>query len=167
MGEAAVAVAPAGAPPEVAVQIACGDWDAADDPDQICRAAVAAAIAEADPPNLGEIGILLADDARLRELNHRFRGIDQPTNVLAFTGSPDGGSLGDIAIAFETAAGEAAAHGKPFAAHLAHLVVHGTLHLLGLDHATEAEAAVMEGQERRALARLGIGDPYVAGGGSE
>ncbi|MCC7272170.1 MAG: rRNA maturation RNase YbeY [Alphaproteobacteria bacterium] len=106
-----------------------------------------------------EMTVLLGDDALLRRLNRDYRGKDRPTNVLSFAaGEPD--LLGDVAIAFETTAGEAAAAGKPLADHLAHLVVHGTLHLLGYDHETTEDAATMEPLEVRALAALGIADPY-------
>ena len=69
--------------------------------------------------------------------------------------------LGDIVMASETIAGEAAQEGKPFEHHLTHLVIHGLLHLLGYDHETEAEAEEMEATERRALARLAIPNPYA------
>ncbi len=160
MAEAAVTTPPGGRP-EVAVQIARGDWDSVEEPEHICRAAAAAVLTECAISKVGEIGILLADDARLRQFNRRFCGIDQPTNVLAFAGDHDGLSLGDIAIAFETVVAEARAQNKTMADHLAHLVVHGTLHLLRHDHASDHEAASMEGLERRALARLGIADPYA------
>jgi probable rRNA maturation factor len=109
----------------------------------------------------GEIRYALADDSFLRELNRDFRGQDKPTNVLAF---PDDspGALGDVALAFETCAAEARAQGKSLDAHLAHLVVHGTLHLLGWDHETIPEALAMEARERRTLRRLRLPDPYRA-----
>ena len=68
--------------------------------------------------------------------------------------------LGDIALACETVSREAAEQGKPLADHTAHLIVHGTLHLLGYDHETDGEAEDMENEERKILARLGIADPY-------
>jgi probable rRNA maturation factor len=68
--------------------------------------------------------------------------------------------LGDVVLAFETCAREAAEQGKPLAHHLAHLVVHGTLHLLGYDHETDEEAGIMEPLETHVLAGLGIADPY-------
>ncbi len=115
-----------------------------------------------------EIGISLADDAAQQRLNRDWRGIDRPTNVLAFPswepGAPIAAEapllLGDVALAFETVAREAAAQGKPLADHLSHLVVHGVLHLLGYDHATEAEAVAMEALETTILASLGVPDPY-------
>ncbi|MCM0019612.1 MAG: rRNA maturation RNase YbeY [Tagaea sp.] len=110
---------------------------------------------------VGEIRYKLADDSCLRALNHDFRGLDKPTNVLSF---PDDapGALGDVALAFETCAAEARAQGKKLDAHLAHLVVHGTLHLLGWDHETIPEALAMEARERRVLRRLRVPDPYRA-----
>jgi probable rRNA maturation factor len=110
------------------------------------------------------LAVLLTDDASIRRLNAQWRHIDKPTNVLSFPPpSHQQGpvkSLGDIAIAYETTAREAAEEGKPFANHLAHLAVHGFLHLLGHDHDTEAAAEQMERLERAILARLGVPDPY-------
>lgn len=140
-------------------------------PETICRQAIAAAI-EAVRPGTGglEVSVLLADDAAIHALNRTWRGKDRATNVLSFpAGPPPAGfppdlawPLGDLALAFETCAAEAAAEGKPLAQHLAHLAVHGTLHLLGHDHETPTEAAAMEALERRILARLGVPDPYQA-----
>ena len=124
-------------------------------------AAEAALISRPEGTISGDCTILLTGDAEVRELNARFRGKDAATNVLSF---PAPGSaaphLGDIALARGVCAGEAQAQGKPLAHHLSHLVVHGVLHLLGYDHAADAEAGVMEEMERTVLAGLGIGDPY-------
>ena len=103
-----------------------------------------------------ELSVLLADDARIRQLNRDWRGIDAPTNVLSFpaaamTDLAGSRALGDIALAFETVAGEASAEGKAFADHLRHLVIHGFLHILGYDHQTEAEAETMEGWKSTCL----------------
>ena len=111
-----------------------------------------------------EVSVLLCDDAKIRDLNKLWRGIDEPTNVLSFPADDvaDGFSLyGDLAIAFETTAREAAEEGKSVEAHLSHLVVHGFLHLLGHDHEEDEEAEEMEASERRILAGLGIADPYA------
>jgi probable rRNA maturation factor len=154
------------------VAVECQAWHTAvTDPVGIVREAVAAALQEAAEaaPDRAEVSVLLADDDRLRTLNRTWRNQDKPTNVLSFPAMEPGevahGSrpvlLGDIAIALETVLREAGAEGKAPAAHLAHLVVHGTLHLLGHDHETDGEAALMEGTEALALARLGIADPYA------
>jgi probable rRNA maturation factor len=106
------------------------------------------------------------DDAAVHELNLRYRGKDKPTNVLSFPafevapGDAVPPMLGDVALAFETVRSEAELEEKPFDHHLTHLIVHGLLHLLGHDHEEEDEAAIMEGLERAALARLAIPDPY-------
>ena len=110
----------------------------------------------------GEITILLADDARLKRLNHDFRGKRKATNVLSFPQAQGG----DIAIAHGVVAREAKEQDKTVAAHALHLVVHGVLHLAGYDHIAPDEAKVMEPLEVKILKRLGIADPYmVAGGG--
>jgi len=125
----------------------------------VMRAAIAALGAAA-----GTVAILLTDDDTVRDLNARFRGKDRPTNVLSFPAAPMPGAelppLGDIVLAFETCASEAATQGKTLADHLTHLVVHGVLHLLGRDHQDDAEAEAMEAEERSILAGLGIADPY-------
>lgn len=116
-------------------------------------------------PDAG-ISIALADDAMVRDANRSFRDRDKPTNVLSFPAvTPDriatAPFLGDVIIAYETVAAEAAAEDKPFADHLAHLVVHGILHILGYDHMTEADATLMESRETLILAALGVPDPYA------
>ncbi|HEX8374556.1 MAG TPA: rRNA maturation RNase YbeY, partial [Geminicoccaceae bacterium] len=115
-----------------------------------------------------EVSVLLADDAHVRELNRVWRGVDKPTNVPSFPAREPGepwpaegpAHLGDVAVALETVLREAAAEGKAPGDHLAHLVVHGTLHLLGHDHDADAEADAMEALEVRVLAGLGVADPY-------
>ena len=117
-----------------------------------------------------ELGIPLADAADQRQLNRNYRGLDAPTNVLAFPGWEPGTRLppgapvllGDVVLAVETVAREAAEQEKPLADHLLHLTVHGVLHLLGCDHLTQPEAATMESLERSILAELGVPDPYCA-----
>lgn len=116
-----------------------------------------------------ELAVVLADDGLVRRLNRQYRGIDKPTNVLSFDGAAgedDRASslvvLGDVILARETVAAEAAVQGKTVADHAVHLVVHGVLHLLGHDHQVAREANLMESIEIRALARLGVADPYAA-----
>ena len=104
--------------------------------------------------------VALADDRRLRALNARDRRKDKPTNVLSYP-SGDRDFLGDVVLARQTVWREAKSQGKTPADHVVHLVVHGTLHLMGYDHETsEADAGRMEALERRILAKLGIADPY-------
>ena len=105
--------------------------------------------------------VALADDRRVRALNRRDRKKDKPTNVLSYP-SGEKSFLGDVVLARQTVWREARAQQKTPADHVAHLVVHGTLHLLGHDHETSAaDAERMEALERRVLKRLGIADPYV------
>ncbi len=104
--------------------------------------------------------IALADDKRVRALNARDRNKDKATNVLSYP-SGERAFLGDVVLARQTVWREAKQQRKTPSAHISHLVVHGTLHLLGYDHETdEAEAERMEALERRILARLGVADPY-------
>jgi probable rRNA maturation factor len=109
-----------------------------------------------------ELAVMLCDDAAMRALNARWRGHPEPTNVLSFPSAHGSETLGDIAIAYETTAREAKTEGKVFADHLAHLAVHGFLHLLGYDHQSDAEAAAMERLEVAILAQLNVPDPYAA-----
>jgi probable rRNA maturation factor len=108
------------------------------------------------------LNVALADDKAVRVLNRRDRQKDKPTNVLSYP-SGERAFLGDIVLARQTVWREAKEQKKSPADHVAHLVVHGTLHLLGYDHETsDADAERMEALERRILKRLGIADPYVA-----
>jgi len=113
-----------------------------------------------------ELSVVLTDDARIADLNKAWRGKDGPTNVLSFPAARMPGAeaalLGDVVLARETIGREAEAQGKSFVDHLSHLTVHGVLHLLGYDHAAEAEADEMEALERNILEDLGIADPYDA-----
>ena len=145
---------------------------------RLIRRATRAALRAADglPPGALEISIVVAD-------NDFVRALDRPTNVLAFAAASTGDAsaadanaagrsttsagaegpplvLGDIVLGLDTLTAEAEAQHKTLADHMCHLVVHGVLHLLGLDHGNAAAAAAMEAVERRALARLGIADPY-------
>lgn len=120
-----------------------------------------------------ELSVRLTTDAEVHALNRQYRGKDKPTNVLSFpmiqpdlletvTQNSDDGEvlLGDIVLAHGVCAAEAEEKGIALADHVRHLVVHGTLHLLGFDHMGDAEAGAMEAIERDALATLGIADPY-------
>jgi probable rRNA maturation factor len=141
--------------------------DAAVDPalPQVIAAALRAAN-EVAGPRQGCVTVLVTNDERLQELNRTWRGLDKPTNVLSFAhpAAPNGLEryLGDIAISHETAAREAVAECKSLDQHIAHLSVHGFLHLLGYDHISDDAAAEMEGLERVILARIGVPDPYIA-----
>ncbi|WP_299024403.1 rRNA maturation RNase YbeY [uncultured Sulfitobacter sp.] len=129
-------------------------------------------------PAVCEVTLLACDDKRIAILNAEFRNKQQPTNVLSWPTQPlspvaegapppppeqgfDGMfELGDIALSYDTCAVEATESSKPFEAHLTHLIVHGVLHLLGYDHETDADAALMEGLEVEILGNLGWDDPY-------
>lgn len=168
--------APAARTPHLAIDIAlpCPRWrralpDVAHRAEDAARAALAGATARrvSRADEAAEISLVLADDDAVRALNRRWRGRDSATNVLSFPSGESGADgrtvlLGDVVLAYETVAREAAAQGKTLADHLAHLVAHGVLHLLGFDHEKDAEAKRMEALERRVLAGLGVADPYHA-----
>ncbi|MGZ0188991.1 MAG: rRNA maturation RNase YbeY [Alphaproteobacteria bacterium] len=141
------------------------DGDAAE---VISSQAIEAATAELRLNGDTGLALLLADNTTLRQLNLDYRGKDQPTNVLSFPAFPpdqvpNAGHLGDIAVALETVIQESVDACKLPLHHLAHMVVHGVVHLAGYDHVTDAEAEEMEAIEVRALARLGIANPYQDG----
>lgn len=150
----------------VNVELAIQDpsWTVLGDLQSLAERAVAAAIAEAGVvPDAGsELSCLFCDDATIRALNAQWRGQDKATNVLSFPAAGAGAEamLGDIAMAFETVMREAGAEAKPPQDHAAHLLIHGTLHLVGHDHEVDSDAAAMEAIEVRAMARLGLPDPY-------
>ena len=153
----------------VAVDIAVESpsWSALPGLDDLVRRCIDAAEALVPAlPEGTEVSVLFGNDAAIRQLNKDWRGKDAATNVLSFpSGQPADFKgprlLGDIAVAFETTQREALADDKPLADHVAHLLVHGFLHLLDHDHEDEAEALAMEALETRILARLGIPDPYA------
>jgi len=151
---------------ELDVIVEAGDWAALGDMDALARRAVEAAMAVSPLRASGpvELSLMLADDAAVRELNRAWRGVDKPTNVLSFPAPAHPGAdvrhLGDIALAYETVGREAAAEDKTILDHATHLVVHGTLHLLGHDHDAPEGAEAMEALEIEALARLGVANPY-------
>ncbi|MDP2329974.1 MAG: rRNA maturation RNase YbeY [Reyranella sp.] len=129
---------------------------------KLARRAARAAFAGARRGGRRSLNVALADDKGVRLLNARDRNKDKPTNVLSYP-SGERDFLGDIVLARQTVWREARAQKKTPADHLTHLVVHGTLHLLGYDHETsDADAERMEALERRIVARLGIADPYEA-----
>lgn len=135
-------------------------WSALGDLDALCRKAFDAACAVA-PVDEGNLALLLAGDDILHQLNREFRGKDKPTDVLSFPSLPmDRPFLGDIAVALGVSAKDAEIQGKKLADHLVHLLIHGYLHLLGFDHETDEEASEMEALEIKALATLGIANPY-------
>ena len=155
-----------------------GEWDSSTGWAELARSAATAAIAESAFPQLGqgersvELSIRLAGDEEVHALNVEWRGKDKPTNVLSFpmaeadelqesdVPGPEL-MLGDIILAHGVCEREAADKAIPLDHHAAHLMVHGTLHLLGYDHMDEQGAADMEVREVRALARMGISDPYA------
>jgi probable rRNA maturation factor len=131
----------------------------------IVHEAVNAAIAFVPELARSEIAVALSSDEAVRTLNAQVRGQDKPTNVLSFPSapladSPAGDASGDLIIAYQTLLREAQADGKEPLHHLAHLTVHGLLHLAGYDHDNDAEAEAMEALERDILHTLGIADPY-------
>jgi probable rRNA maturation factor len=162
---------------EIAIE-ADADWDSSRSWEKLVREAAEAAIAESALPQLTaserpvELSVRLAGDDEVRALNARWRGKDKATNVLSFPlANPDDFQsanipeqellLGDIVLARGVCEAEALEKGVSVQEHASHLLVHGTLHLLGYDHHDDAAAAEMESREVRALARLGISDPYA------
>jgi probable rRNA maturation factor len=154
-----------------------GEWDSSRSWLPLVRKAAEAAISESAYPDLAqaerplEISVTLTGDGQVQALNAKWRGKDKPTNVLSFpmaderdlTRSNISGAellLGDIILARGVCEAEASDKGVSVEDHAAHLVVHGTLHLLGYDHHDERDAADMEAREVRALKRLGIANPY-------
>jgi probable rRNA maturation factor len=151
--------------PVIDVAIEAEDWASLEAPSQLAEAAIRAAIGESGVALAAnaEISVVFCGDRFIRDLNRKWRGIDEPANVLSFPAGDDAAFaplLGDIVIAFETASREAAETGRPLRDHVAHLLVHGFLHLIGHDHIGAAEAETMEALERAILGRLGIAGPF-------
>jgi probable rRNA maturation factor len=147
-----------------------GGWEAEGDLEPVTEKILAKAQALCGVALMegAEVSVLLCDDARIREINHEWRGLDKPTNVLSFPAAPKDALarsplVGDIAVAFETVCREAADEGKSLGDHYAHMITHGFLHLVGYDHETDEEAEQMEALEIRILGELGIPDPYASG----
>jgi probable rRNA maturation factor len=166
--------APRLAPPGVTVDVLCESplWEAEPGAEAVVREAISKAAAATDIGEpAAEVAVLLCDDGTIAALNAQWRGREEATNVLSFPAPPASGPsapypsapvhLGDIAIACETVVREAREQGRTVSQHLAHLAVHGFLHLLGYDHQTDGEAEHMEALEREILATLGISDPYA------
>jgi probable rRNA maturation factor len=175
--------------PVVDIVVASVLWKAQRNAKSVLRRSIAEAACAVSTIE-GELAVVLTDDSAIRTLNRDWRRKDAATNVLSFPANaqvkkPPKNStrrptqraaqeprgmrgaprlLGDIVIAYETTEREARAERKPFAHHLAHLAVHGFLHLVGYDHAAEDEASTMEGLETAILARLDVPDPYIAHG---
>jgi len=148
--------------PPVEIQVQSPLWNKEPDAADTVRAAIAAA-AETLSTGVGEVSIVLTDDSHMQQLNRQWRGIDKPTNVLSFpAAAAAGGMLGDIVIAYETLARECEDEERLFPHHLAHLAVHGFLHLAGYDHQTDTEAEAMEALESKIMARMAMPDPYRA-----
>jgi probable rRNA maturation factor len=153
------------------------EWDSSRSWKQLAHKAAEAAIAESEYPDLAdserpvEISVTLTDDEHVRTLNAKWRGKDKPTNVLSFPMADERDLnranvaisellLGDIVLARGVCEAEAAEKGVTVEEHATHLMVHGTLHLLGYDHHDDRDASDMETREVRALKRLGIANPY-------
>ena len=154
------------------------EWDSSSRWEPLARAAAEAAVAESDYPDLAttgrsvELSIILSTDDEVHQLNSKWRGKDKPTNVLSFPlaeryeldAAADGDGpelmLGDVVLAHGICSAEATDKGVSFEDHAAHLIIHGTLHLLGYDHQDDAEASEMERREVKALERIGITNPY-------
>ena len=152
---------------EIAVSIDHAAWrERLLDPEAHCRRAIIAALAGRVGDGPAEVSVLLTDDDRMTRLNAQFRERASSTNVLSFPAAqpsaPTGEArlLGDLVLAYETVVAEAADQGKSVPDHVAHLLIHGALHLLGLDHQSDADAEHMEALEVGVLERLGIGNPY-------
>ena len=155
--------------PTIDIVIESPLWRAQRSAKALLRRAIGAAASTLSTTE-GEVAVVLTDDSAIRALNRDWRCKDAATNVLSFPATharaADGTHrlLGDIVIAYETTEREARAERKPFSHHLAHLAVHGFLHLAGYDHAADDEADAMEMLETAILARLDVPNPYLAPG---
>jgi probable rRNA maturation factor len=159
------ALAPDKSTPIVDVLAESPLWEKQPQAVPVVERAIAAAAEAIDAP-LGEVVVMLADDETVRSLNRDWRKIDKPTNVLSFPAAQTPGieplMLGDIVIAYETLTRECEAEDRVFLHHLAHLAVHGFLHLMGYDHQNDSDAEAMEQLETAILARLDMPDPHLA-----
>lgn len=149
----------AAGPSDVEIVFGAPGWrSAVPRAETLARRAVNATFA--DQGANGHLTLLLADDAEIRRLNGDFRGKEKATNVLSFPAPYGSLTLGDLALSLGVVRREALAEGRAIPAHFAHLVVHGTLHLLGHDHLSAGEAVLMERTEARILHRLGLPNPW-------
>ena len=155
-------------PVEIEIAVEAGNWPERSELEVLAKRCltVACQTASADKGRACSgytVSLLFTNDAAMRELNRTWRGRDKATNVLSF---PQAGIatpvLGDIVLAWETIQREAALEEKPTNHHIAHLIVHGFLHLLGYDHQQREDAELMEHLERCGLKKIGIADPYAA-----
>ena len=157
--------------PDLDIIVADARWDAVS-LEAVAHRAVTATLAHLGL-DAAEVSILGTDDTEIARLNGEFRDKPAPTNVLSWPAQDvtppdmpqtdfDGTvALGDIALAYDTCAREAADSEKPLADHVTHLIVHGVLHLLGYDHLRDQDATLMEGIEVEILGKLGLDDPYT------
>jgi probable rRNA maturation factor len=149
--------------PDIDIQVQSRLWDARPLAERTVREAICTAAALLSTSG-GEVSIVLTDDSTIRALNRDWRGLDKPTNVLSFPAAKAGGGepmLGDIVIAYETLVGECDDEDRSFLHHLAHLTVHGFLHLVGFDHQTDVQADEMEALESKIMTRMQMPDPYL------
>lgn len=151
--------------PSIDIDVQSPLWNSQPAAKQTVRAAITAAATLST--DRGEVSIVLTDDKAIRLLNKEWRGIDEPTNVLSFPAAKSKTSgaarmLGDIVIAYETLARECDDEDRVFLHHLAHLTVHGFLHLIGYDHQTDRQADEMEGLESKIMSAMNMPDPYFA-----
>jgi probable rRNA maturation factor len=155
---------PLGEAPQVDVQIQSALWDAEPDAAETVRTAIAAAAATIPVQGLG-LSVSLTDDETIRSLNRQWRDIDKATNVLSFPAAHTPAAIatkffGDIIIGYETLKQECADENMIFLHHLAHLTVHGFLHLMGYNHESDPEANDMEGVESKIMVTMGLPDPW-------
>ena len=156
---------PTGGAPLIDVLVESPLWDKEPEASATVERAINTAAETIEAP-AGEVVVMLTDDETIRALNRDWRKIDKPTNVLSFPAVKTPGiepiMLGDIVIAYETLQRECSEEDRVFLHHLAHLAVHGFLHLMGYDHQDDSGAEAMEQLESNILARLDMPDPYLA-----
>lgn len=156
---------PIGETPQVDVEIQSALWDAEPEAAETVRNAIAAVAATIPLQGLG-LSVSLTDDATIRSLNRQWRGIDKATNVLSFPAAHTPAAVatkfsGDIIMSYETLKRECAGENMIFLHHLAHLTVHGFLHLMGYNHESDSEAEDMERVESKIMVTMGLPDPWL------